>query len=216
MNSNRPGTQCLRLSPRVWPYHSIVTQRKPSGSIYRLTPSGNPSRSHPFPPDWTVGAGLEAFLHENDYSIEQYDAPRTPASLLGISFSVPNTARHRWAIMLHDLHHVATGFGTDAVGEGEISAWEFRRGIRPLGLYVGSIVIGGVFLGLLVAPRRTLRAWRASERRPSLFHLQEFSYTDLLALTIGELRDLLGLPAEGLSLHPRRLHSLATRCSPDP
>ena len=176
-------------------------------------PGEMPSRSNPLPPGWTVRAGLDAFLHENGYSFEQYDAPRTPASLLGIGFSVPNTARHRWAIMLHDLHHVATGFGTNAVGEGEISAWEFRRGIRPLGLYVGFIVVGGVFLGLLVAPRRTLRVWRASERRPSLFHLQEYSYTDLLAMTIGELRDLLGLPAAGLSAHPRRLHSLAPRRS---
>ncbi len=77
-----------------------------------------PAGSKPFPPDLTVRAGLDAFLDENGYSFEHYDAPRTPASLLGISFSVPNTARHRWAIMLHVLHHVATGYGTSAVGEG--------------------------------------------------------------------------------------------------
>jgi hypothetical protein len=172
-----------------------------------------PSPSSPLPPGWAVKAGLDAFLDENGYSLEQYDAPRTPASLLGISFSVPNTTRHRWAIMLHDLHHVATGFGTDAVGEGEISAWEARRGIRPLGLYVGSIVVGGVILGLLVAPRRTWRAWRASGRGRSLFHRDDVPYADLVAMTIGELRALLAIPAEGLAAHPRRLHSLSPRRS---
>jgi ubiquinone biosynthesis protein Coq4 len=35
--------------------------------------------------------------------------------------------------MLHDLHHVATGFGTDMIGEGEVSVWETRRRLRPLG-----------------------------------------------------------------------------------
>ncbi len=165
----------------------------------------------PFPPDWSVKQGLDAFLRENGYSFEQYDAPRTPASLLRIRFSVPNTARHRWAIMLHDLHHVATGFGTNAVGEGEISAWEFRRGIRPLGLYVGSIVTSGVLLGMLVAPRRTVRSWRASGRQPSLFLLPEHTFAELLQLTIGELRALLGVPEQGLSVNRRRLHSLAPR-----
>ena len=107
-----------------------------------------PTRAEPLPGDWKVQAGLDVFLEENGYAFEDYDAPRTPASLLGISFSVPNTPRHRWAIMLHDLHHVATGFGTDARGEGEISAWEARRGLRGLGLYVGAIIVGGVGLGL--------------------------------------------------------------------
>ena len=45
------------------------------------------------------------------------------------------------AVRWHDLHHVATRFGTDNVGEGEISAWELRRGLRGLGPYVGAIVL---------------------------------------------------------------------------
>ena len=172
-----------------------------------------PSRSCPYPANWTVEAGLRAFLHENRYTVDQYDAPRTPASLLGIAFSVPNPPRHRWAIRLHDLHHVATGYGTDAVGEGEISAWECRRGLRSLGLYVGTIVVGGVLLGLVVAPRRTVRTWRKSGRWPSLFRLSEYSYEDLLAMTIGELRGLLGVPTTGLATYERRSHSLAMRPS---
>ncbi len=113
--------------------------------------------------------------------------------------------------MLHDLHHIATGYGTNAKGEGEISAWELRLGIKPLGLYVGSIVFSGALLGLLVAPIRTVRAWQASGKATSLFHLNEYSYEQLLAITIGELRTLLAIPAEGLSTNTRHAHSLAPR-----
>ena len=79
-------------------------------------------RTQPFPADWTVDAALQLYLDENGFTREHYAAPRTPASFLGIGFSVPNTPKHRWAIQLHDLHHVATGFGTNPAGEGQISA----------------------------------------------------------------------------------------------
>lgn len=167
------------------------------------------SREQPFPASWTVEQGLRAFFEENGFEREAYDGSRTPASVLGFEFSVPNPPRHRWAIMLHDLHHIATGFGTDLTGEGEISAWELRRGIRPLGLYVGSIVLSGFFLGLMVAPRRTLRAWRSSRGGPSLFFLDDHSFDDLLQLRLGELRKILGLREEGLSKERRGVHSRA-------
>jgi hypothetical protein len=62
----------------------------------------------------------DAYLAENGFTVEGYEAKWTEASLFGFRFRVPNTPRHRWAIMRHDLHHVATGYGTDLAGEGEI------------------------------------------------------------------------------------------------
>jgi hypothetical protein len=119
--------------------------------------------------------------------------------------------------MLHDLHHVATGFGTDIAGEGEISGWEARRGLRALGFYVGGIVASGFSLGLFVAPLRTLRAWRAAAgEAPSLFPLCELPegefdarYEELLGMTVGELRRMLSVPERGVSDRPRRLHAYA-------
>jgi hypothetical protein len=111
----------------------------------------------------TVREALGEYLAENGFTFEAYDAKWTDASFLGIKFAVPNTPKHRWGIMLHDLHHVATGFGTDLTGEGEISAWELR-GVRSLGLYVGFIVTLGALMGLVRAPRRALTAYRAAGR----------------------------------------------------
>jgi hypothetical protein len=155
-----------------------------------------------------VRAGRDAYLRENGFTVEAYDEPRTKASLLGIDFSVPNTPRHRVAIMRHDLHHVLTGYGTDIVGEAEVSAWELRRGLRGLDLYVSSLVVGLALLGLVIAPARTIRAWRRSGACASLFP-DSRPYEDILAMSIGELRQSLGLPTDGIAKHPRRLHGRA-------
>jgi hypothetical protein len=166
----------------------------------------------------TVRAARDAYLAENGFTLEAYDARWTGASLFGVRFRVLNTARHRVAIMLHDLHHVATGYGTDLVGEGEISAWEARQGLGAVGPYVAGIIVSGALLGLLVAPRRTLEAWRASPRHRSLLHLcssdaRAFaaSYERLLAMTVAELRRELGTPDSGIATHARRLHAHAPK-----
>ena len=149
------------------------------------------------------------YLAENGWTVEAYDAAWTEATVFGVSIRVPNTAAHRRGIMLHDLHHVATGYGTDLIGEGEVSAWEMHRGFKNLGLYVSSIVFAGMMLGLAIAPRRTLAAWRASgEGERSLF-AEELDYEALLATTVPALRERLHLPPEGLSAFPRRLHARA-------
>jgi hypothetical protein len=149
------------------------------------------------------------YLAENGFTVAEYDAPRTPASIFGLRFSVPNTPKHRWAIMLHDLHHVATGYGTDLVGEGEISAWELRSGLGSLGLYVGSIVLGGALFGLMIAPRRTLSALLRGAPKRALFDRPDLSYDALMRMSVAQLRAELRIPLDGLAVIPRELHSHA-------
>lgn len=153
---------------------------------------------HPLPSDWTVSEGLEIYLSSNGFDAEHYKAKWTPVTLWGIRFAVPNTKRHQWAIARHDLHHVATGYGTDLRGEAEISLWELRKGIRSLGFYTGMIVVSICLFGPLMAPRRSLRAWRAGKGKPSLFGRADLDYEQVLTWTIGALRETLGVPAEGL------------------
>lgn len=168
-------------------------------------------RDSPLPPHWTVAEGLASYLKENDFAAEAYDAPKTPVTLFGIRFSVPNTERHQWAIRLHDLHHVATGFGTDLRGEAEISLWEWRKGLRGLGWYVGSIVISISLVGPLMAPRRTWRAWRAGAGERSLFGSPKLAYEEILTWSISALRSRLGVPLHGFAQGRRGLHSGAPK-----
>jgi hypothetical protein len=172
------------------------------------------------PPNASVAAGRDAYLDENGWTLEDYDAKVTKASFFALDISVPNTPRHRWAIMRHDLHHVATGYGTDLVGEAEISAWELRRGLRGLDPYVSALVIGGALMGLVFAPRRTLSAWRSASvdrgsraQERSLFG-SSAAYEDLLALEVAELRARLGVRQDGLADAPRGLHRRAPAKDP--
>jgi len=165
----------------------------------------------PYPSSWTVRRARDAYLAENGFTVASYADKWTEATVFGIPIKVPNTPRHAWAIMLHDLHHVATGYGTDMRGEGEISIWEARRGLKPLGLYVATIVVFGSLGGMLMAPRRALAAWHAADgSAPSLFAGgdTDAEYEALLALTVGELRTLLGVPQAGL-VTARALHARA-------
>ncbi|MEQ9649831.1 MAG: hypothetical protein RLO52_30315 [Sandaracinaceae bacterium] len=169
----------------------------------------------PYPADWTVRQARDAYLEENGFDLASYEDPWTKASVLGIPFWVPNTARHRWAIRLHDLHHCVTGFGTDLTGEGEVSAWEARRGLRSLGLYVGAIVAFGTLMGFALAPRRALRAWRAAGTGRSLFdparYPSDAEYEALLDRRLGDVRRELGVPEHGSATAPRGFHRLAAR-----
>ena len=129
-------------------------------------------------------------------------------SFLSFAFKLPNPPSRRRAIRFHDLHHVATGFGTDLVGEAEISAWELRRGLRGVGPYVSLLIVQLTLLGLVIAPRRTIAAWRSSNNRFSLFH-EKKSYDELLAMSVADLRSFLGVPPDGIATGPQKKHAFA-------
>ncbi len=165
------------------------------------------------PADWDVLRARDVYLGENGFTVAAYDDPWTKATFLGLDFAVPNTKPHAQAIRLHDLHHVATGFGTDLAGEGEISAWELRGGLSGLGLYVKGIILAGAMLGLLIAPRRTLAAFRRGRGARSLWTL-DVAYERLLAMRVAELRALVGAPPSALAAD-HALHARAPR-APSP
>ena len=166
--------------------------------------------AHPLPACLSVRAALDVYLSENGFTHAEYEAKWTPASFLGVLIPVPNTVPHQRGIRLHDLHHLATGFGTDIAGEGEISAWELRGGLGDLNLYVSSLVLFGTAVGAFSSPRRTLSAGRASKKQ-NLFR-DWSSYAALLELTVGELRERLGIPVQGIA-KARKLHSRAPRAA---
>jgi hypothetical protein len=155
----------------------------------------------------------DVYLAENGFTTAAYDSPKTKGSIFGFEIAVPNPPAHQRAIRLHDLFHVATGFGTDHGGEGEISAWQARRGLRAAGLYVTTIVIVNVLLGALFAPKRTIAVLRTPAGGVSLFSLG-VEYESLLERTVGELRQLLGIPEHGLASGPRGLHAHAPEPTP--
>jgi hypothetical protein len=149
----------------------------------------------PLSPSLDVRAARDAYLDENGFDLSSYTAATFEVEAFGRRFEAKNTADRKWALPLHDLHHAATGYGTDLVGEAEIGAFELLGGCRTPIVY--ALNLAAVKIGLLVAPLRTLRAFWVARGAKALFR-QEIDYDALLGSSLGDLRARLGLP--------RRLH----------
>ncbi|WP_437975919.1 hypothetical protein WMF11_50720 [Sorangium sp. So ce295] len=96
----------------------------------------------------------------------------------------PNTRARVRAVRYHDLHHVLTGYDTNAIGEFEIAAWELGAGCKGF-VAAWQLNLGGLFAGLLSAPRRTVRAFFRGRRSESLYSRP---FEELLDREVGELR----------------------------
>ncbi len=155
----------------------------------------------------TVRAALEGFLSINGFTTESYDAPTVAIPLGAFTVHLPNTAGRKRAVRWHDLHHVATGYGTDLVGEAEIGAWELRAGCTTLAAWV----LNGMAatLGLFIAPVRTVRAFLAARTMTTLYRL-DLDYDAALAMPVSELRARMGVGPDGVATAPARLHAAAS------
>ena len=123
-----------------------------------------------------------------------YDDAWVDFHLGPIAAPFPNTAGRRRAVRYHDLHHVLTGYRTDIRGEAEISAWELGSGCFDMKA-AWFLNLGGFWLGALIAPRLTWRAYTRGLRSRNLYAL---AFDDaLLGRTVGEVRREVGLDDAG-------------------
>jgi hypothetical protein len=80
----------------------------------------------------------------------------------------PNTASRKKALVLHDIHHLVTGYNTDWKGEVSISAWEISSGC---GKYYAAWVLdlGGLAIGLFLYPVSVFKAFIRGRRTRNLY-----------------------------------------------
>lgn len=142
----------------------------------------------------SVLEGRDAYLAENGFSVDAYTAPTFTVDIFGKALTFPNRPSRQRVIPLHDLHHVATGYDTDLVGEAEIGAWELVAGCNTP--FLVAINATAAALGMLLAPRRVIRAALAARGQRTLY-VKETPYEELLSLPVTELRERLGVPAGG-------------------
>ncbi len=102
-----------------------------------------------------------------------------------IPFPVPNSPARVRAVRYHDLHHVLTGYDTTTVGEFEISAWEIAAGCKGFAA-AWALNLSGMLAGVLVAPKRTLRAFVRGRRSRTLYGEP---FDPLLDVTVRAARD---------------------------
>lgn len=137
-----------------------------------------------------VIVGRDRYLARNGLAIESYVAGKFPIYVWRWAVWLPNPG----FLPTHDLHHVVTGYGTGLIGEAEISAYELRGGCGSIMIFI--LCIGAIVFGMFVAPRRIWKAWRQSGGTSNLYHTT-IPYEALLEMSVGDLRQQLGLPRQG-------------------
>ena len=141
----------------------------------------------------TVVEARAAYFARNGFSQKAYADRWVRVRIGPIPFAFPNVASRRRAIPFHDLHHVATGYATTWRGEAEIGAWEIAATFGDRGRRYWAAWLLNTFmtlLGLVIAPRRVVRAFRRGKRCTSVYRL---GYEKALAMDLDELRRALGL-----------------------
>jgi len=105
---------------------------------------------------------------------------------------IPLFPIYKWfkdSLILHDIHHVLSNYDTSWRGELEIAAWELSSGgCGKYYLYWADRMVF-TLVGLLLIPRKTLKAWKAGRSRTNIFDLAPseayaFDYEELYQRTL--------------------------------
>ncbi|HTR51114.1 MAG TPA: hypothetical protein VMJ10_10445 [Kofleriaceae bacterium] len=133
----------------------------------------------------TVREARAQYFARNGFSEAGYRDRWVKLKLGPVPLAFPNTRSRRRAIPMHDLHHVATGYETTVVGEGEIGAWEIAGSCGP---YAAAWLLNAIAFagGMVMAPRRTYRAFVRGRRARTLYRTGWCD--ELLDLDVAELR----------------------------
>jgi hypothetical protein len=92
---------------------------------------------------------------------------------------------YKKVLIVHDVHHVVTGYDTSWTGEFEVAAWELGSGGCGRFVLMWNNRLLTLLLGLLFAPAATSRAFARGRKQRNLFR---FGWRSVLACDIDELR----------------------------
>lgn len=110
---------------------------------------------------------------------------------LRIPFPILNP---RGALVLHDLHHLIAGYPFDWRGELEVASWELGSGGCYRHLLYCLDRVSFCLVGMLVAPRTTLRALSRGRHHRNLYARDP---AEVLRRDVGEVRSwVLGRPTK--------------------
>jgi hypothetical protein len=96
------------------------------------------------------------------------------------------------SLMIHDVHHVLTGYGTDFLGEVELAGWELGSGGCAAHRFMWFDRVGVAFVALFTGPRAFARAFREGRASRNLYR---DDLEALLGLDVEDLRRRIHLPA---------------------
>jgi len=151
----------------------------------------------------TPRASLQQFYQENDLGADGGFDSASVKIKMAPNFHIyfPNFDARRKAVVLHDIHHLVTGYeASSIIGESEISAWEIASGCKK---YWAAFMIDvhGVLIGLPIHPLRVLRAFARGRRTINLYH-DILPQEQALDTDIEQLKKMLKLDVHGKNTPP--------------
>jgi hypothetical protein len=151
-------------------------------------------RGELYPDNLKVSQALTQYYARSGISPEAYNCRwvRLPVGKFGVY--LPNLKSRRDVILLHDIDHVLAEYPTDWMGEFEIAGYELGAGLGKY--WFGWMVnLQGIWIGLLLYPRKCFAAYARGRRSGCLFTRYE-SREVLFDKSLGEVRS--ELPVAGM------------------
>jgi hypothetical protein len=143
-----------------------------------------------YPPDQVVKEAMESYFKANNLG-EDGGLNKMWAKIKVGKIYLPllNIPARKKVLVLHDIHHIATGYAGDWKGEVSISAWEISTGC---GKYWVAWVLDlwAMAIGLFIYPKDTFKAFIRGRRTRNLYK-NTISKETALSMKINELRELL-------------------------
>jgi len=96
---------------------------------------------------------------------------------------------YRNTLLMHDVHHALTGYGTSFTGEVELAAWELTSGGCGWSPFFWIDRLIALPIGLILLPRRTIAALREGFSHRNLFgqsadRILALDYEDVRKMTL--------------------------------
>jgi hypothetical protein len=135
--------------------------------------------------DMTMRAARDRYFDVNGFGADGgYNDAWVDFKLGPLPLPFPNTAGRIEAVKFHDLHHVLTGYPTNATGEFEISAWEIGAGCTNMPA-AWAINMSGLATGAISSPRRIYAAFMRGRRSRTLYREP---FDPILDQNVGDMR----------------------------
>lgn len=108
----------------------------------------------------TVGDAVVKFRLENNLYLDEENTKVWLATLGNIIIPLPNFKWRRELVVIHDAHHLITGFPTTVEGELCVAAWEL--GVRCYSDWrARALCLILMVVGVLSKPQKVLKAFRS-------------------------------------------------------
>ena len=143
----------------------------------------------------TITRSLELyFLKENLGKDGGLNEPWGRIKIWKFYIPIPNTEARKKALVLHDIHHIVTGYDGDWRGEVSTGAWEIASGCRQY-LVAWYLNLGAMGVGLFIYPKSMFNAFIRGLRTGNLYH-GAIPREQAVQMQVGELQKRLKLDKE--------------------